>query len=84
LSSGSSNAADFLVRWPCLESLQRAKASTIERFILDHNSRERKTYDKLAYQRVLAAGRPKAPKPGPVELQWKNVAGFSNIVVTEA
>jgi hypothetical protein len=36
---GSSIAADFLVRWPSLESLQRARSLTIERFFLDHNSR---------------------------------------------
>jgi len=35
---GSSIAADFLVR-PSLESLQRARSSTIERFFVDHNSR---------------------------------------------
>ena len=38
---GSSIAADFLVRWPSLESLQRARSSTIERFFVDHNSRNR-------------------------------------------
>jgi hypothetical protein len=35
---GSRIAADFLVR-PSLESLQRARSSTIERFFVDHNSR---------------------------------------------
>src|SRR5262245_5065780 len=36
---GSSIAADFLMRWPSLEILQRARSSTIERFFVDHNSR---------------------------------------------
>src|SRR5262245_20675351 len=38
---GSSIAADFLIRWPSLEILQRARSSTIERFFADHNSRNR-------------------------------------------
>jgi transposase len=38
---GSNIAADFLERWPSLEKLQRAKPSTIERFFIDHNSRDR-------------------------------------------
>jgi transposase len=36
---GSNIAADFLVRWPTLEVLQRARLSTIERFFVDHCSR---------------------------------------------
>ena len=42
---------------------------------------ERKVYDELTYQRMLAARRPKPPASAPVELQWKNVAGFSKIVI---
>src|SRR5215467_3652921 len=38
---GSIMAADFLLRWPDLESLQRARSSTIERFFVDHNSRNK-------------------------------------------
>lgn len=37
---GSTIAADFLERWPCLEQLQRARPATIERFLIDHNSRD--------------------------------------------
>jgi hypothetical protein len=36
---GSRMAVDFLLRWPDLESLQRAKSATIECFFVDHNSR---------------------------------------------
>jgi transposase len=36
---GSMMAADFLLRWPDLESLQRARSATIERFFVEHNSR---------------------------------------------
>jgi len=36
----SNIAAEFLERWPSLEKLQRAKAATIERFFIDHNSRD--------------------------------------------
>lgn len=36
---GCSIAADFLLRWPTLEALQRARPLTIERFFVDHNSR---------------------------------------------
>jgi len=36
---GSSIAAEFLERWPTLEKLQRARPATIERFFIDHNSR---------------------------------------------
>ena len=36
---GSRIAADFLLRWPDLETLQRARSATIERFFLEHNSR---------------------------------------------
>jgi len=38
---GSNIAADFLERWPRLEKLQRAKPTTIERFFIDHKSRNR-------------------------------------------
>jgi transposase len=37
---GSNIAADFLERWPTLEKLQRARPATIERFFIDHNSRD--------------------------------------------
>jgi hypothetical protein len=33
--------ADFLELWPGLEQLQRAKPATIERFFIDHHSRDR-------------------------------------------
>lgn len=38
---GSNIVADFLERWPSLEKLQRARLATIERFFIDHNSRDR-------------------------------------------
>jgi transposase len=38
---GSNITADFLERWPSLEKLQRARPATIERFFIDHNSRDR-------------------------------------------
>jgi transposase len=38
---GSNIAAEFLERWPNLEKLQRARPATIERFFVDHNSRDR-------------------------------------------
>jgi transposase len=38
---GSNIAAEFLERWPSLEKLQRARSVTIERFFIDHNSRDR-------------------------------------------
>jgi transposase len=37
---GSNIAAEFLERWPSLEKLQRARPVTIERFFIDHNSRD--------------------------------------------
>jgi transposase len=37
---GSYIAAEFLERWPTLEKLQRARPVTIERFFIDHNSRD--------------------------------------------
>lgn len=37
---GSKVAAEFLERWPSLEKLQRARPATIERFFIDHNSRD--------------------------------------------
>ena len=36
---GSNIAAEFLGRWPSLEKLQRARPTTVERFFIDHNSR---------------------------------------------
>ena len=46
--------------------------------------KERKHYDEVAYQRVLAARLPTPSAPQSVELQWKNVAGFSKIVIAGA
>lgn len=37
---GSNITAEFLERWPSLEKLQRARPATIERFFIDHNSRD--------------------------------------------
>jgi hypothetical protein len=37
---GSNIVADFLERWPSLEKLQRTRPATIERFFIDHNSRD--------------------------------------------
>ena len=36
---GSHIVADFLERWPNLERLQKARPATIERFFIEHNSR---------------------------------------------
>jgi Transposase len=36
---GSNIAAEFLERWSSLDKLQRARPATIERFFIDHNSR---------------------------------------------
>ena len=36
---GSNIAAEFLERWPSLDKLRRARPATIERFFIDHNSR---------------------------------------------
>jgi transposase len=36
---GSHIAAEFLERWPNLEKLQKARPATIERFFIEHNSR---------------------------------------------
>src|ERR1700693_277745 len=36
---GSNIVAEFLERWPDLDKLQRARPATIERFFIDHNSR---------------------------------------------
>ena len=36
---GSNIVADFLERWPNLERLQKARPATIERFLIEHNSR---------------------------------------------
>lgn len=47
--------------------------------------KERKPYDEATYQRAIDARRPKKPLPSqPVELQWKNIAGFNKIVVAGA
>jgi hypothetical protein len=47
--------------------------------------KDHKPYDEAAYQRALAARRPKQQTaPQPVELQWKSVAGFSKITLAEA
>ena len=46
--------------------------------------KERKPYDELVYQRVLSARRPRRPENKPVELGWKNVAGFNKIVIAGA
>ena len=45
---GCNIAADFLERWPSLEKLQRARPATIERFFIDHNSREPGAYQGAA------------------------------------
>src|SRR5690349_7980351 len=37
---GSNITAEFLERWPTLDKLQRAQPTTIERFFIDHNSRD--------------------------------------------
>lgn len=39
-------AAAFLVRWPDLEALQRAKAAQLRSFFYQHNSRSAKTMEK--------------------------------------
>jgi transposase len=36
---GSPMFADFLLRWPVLEKLQKARPATIKRFFIEHNSR---------------------------------------------
>ena len=47
--------------------------------------KDRKPYNEVVYQRALDARRPKKPLAAqPVELQWKNVAGFSKIGIAEA
>lgn len=38
---GSNIEAEFLKRWSSLDKLQRARPATIERFFIDHNSRDR-------------------------------------------
>jgi transposase len=38
---GSRMATDFLIRWPSLDHVQRARPSSIERFFLDHNCRSK-------------------------------------------
>ena len=39
-------AADWLARWPDLESLQKAEASTVRSFFFKHNSRRRQTVEE--------------------------------------
>src|SRR4029077_17781675 len=39
---GSNIATEFLERWSSLDKLQRARPATIERFFIDHNSRDPK------------------------------------------
>src|SRR2546421_2842154 len=39
-------AADFLARWPDLESLKRADANTLRSFFFKHNSRSHKTIEE--------------------------------------
>jgi len=47
--------------------------------------KECKPYDEAVYQRALDARRPKKQHPAQaVELQWKNVVGFSKIGIAEA
>jgi hypothetical protein len=47
--------------------------------------KDRKPYDEAVYRRALDERRPKKQLPvQPVELQWKNVAGFSKIAAAEA
>lgn len=46
--------------------------------------KDRRPYDELTYQRALAARRPKPQAPEAVELQWKNIAGFSKITIAQA
>ena len=43
---GSNIAAEFLERWPDLDKLQRARSATIERFFIDHNSRNAESIAK--------------------------------------
>ena len=45
--------------------------------------KEHRPYDEAAYQRALAARRPREQPNGPcVEVQWEKVAGFSKIVAS--
>lgn len=46
--------------------------------------KDRKPYDELAYQRVLATRRVTSPTSQTVELKWKNTAGFNKITSAEA
>ncbi len=43
---GSNIVAEFLERWPDLDKLQRARPATIERFFIDHNSRNAESIAK--------------------------------------
>ena len=49
-------AADWLARWPDLESLQKADASTLRSFFFKHNSRSRETIE----ERLQAISKAKA------------------------
>jgi transposase len=49
-------AADFIARWPDLEALQKAKASTLRSFFFEHNSRSAKTIE----ERLAAIAKAKA------------------------
>jgi transposase len=49
-------AADFLARWPDLESLQKATAPTLRAFFFKHNSRSRQTIE----ERLEAVAKAKA------------------------
>ena len=44
----------------------------------------RTPYDESVYRRALDARRPQPRAPETVELQWKNVAGFSKIAPARA
>ena len=39
-------ACDFLLRWPSLAELKRARAATVRQFYIDHNSRRRDVIEK--------------------------------------
>ena len=53
---GTGIAADFLMRWPALETLQRVRSSTIERFFVDHNSRKmERTRERVKQIRTAVA-----------------------------
>src|ERR1700693_822105 len=58
---GTGIAADFLMRWPALETLQRVRSSTIERFFVDHNSRKMERTRERVKQIRTAVAAPNAP-----------------------